>query len=68
MIRLRTAAGEVQEQHTGFVELCDSEGQVAFVLYRDGQVFRLFGKRDKEAERYAKLYAVEFVDHQDLKF
>jgi hypothetical protein len=68
MIRLRKATGEVleSEQDWGFVELCDTQGNLAFVLYKDGPSYRLFGKKDPEAQRYAKLFGLVFSDQKEL--
>lgn len=69
MIRLRKANGELQEQDSdwGFVEMCDSQGKVAFILYKDGPVYRMFGKQDKEAVNYSKVFKVDFIEHRPLE-
>jgi hypothetical protein len=68
MVRLRKPSGEVSDltENWGFVELCDTQGNLAFVLYKDGPSYRLFGQKDPEAQRYAKLFDLQFSEQKDL--
>ena len=50
----------------GFVELCDTEGRPAFVLFKDGPSWRMIGKKDPEAIRYTKVFGQAFVEHKEL--
>lgn len=70
MIRLRNAAGDVKapESDWGFVELCDSDNNPVFVIYKDGPTYKVIGKKDPEAARYAKMFGVRFVEHRELEF
>lgn len=64
MIRLRTTRGEVfpVPESTRFIELCDMDGHVAQVFYRDNQgVYRVVSDGTPEAERYARMMSVKFV-------
>lgn len=68
MIRLRSADGAVLEaEDHAFVELCDADGNVVFVFFKDGPFYRVISKKDVEASRYTKVYGVEFAEHKDLK-
>lgn len=62
MIRIRDNAGNVTEVKDGtFVEICDTDGNVAKVFYRDNQgLIRAFQPDDKEAQQYARLFNVSF--------
>ncbi len=68
MSRLRKPNGEVLEdaQDYGFVELCDVKGNPAFVLYKDGPMYKLVSASDVEARRYEKLFGVQFVQQKAL--
>jgi hypothetical protein len=69
VIRLRTTKGAVVvlPEDTRFVELCDMDGQVAQVFYRDAQgVFKVVGANSPEAERYARLMTVKFIPLSSL--
>lgn len=64
MIRLRTTRGQVvaPPDDTRFIELCDMDGAVAQVFYRDAQgVYRVISAGSPEAERYARLMNVNFI-------
>jgi hypothetical protein len=64
VIRLRSTAGKVETlpDDTRFIELCDMDGQVARVFYRDGSgAYRVLEAGSPEAERYARMMRVHFI-------
>ena len=69
MFRLRKPSGEVVvPDEAMFVELCDSDGNVVFVLLREDYGYRIIGHKDStERKRYEKLYGVKFVEHKELE-
>lgn len=52
-----------------FLELCDSDGNVVFVVMREDYGYRILGGKDtQEIKRYEKLFKVRFVESKDLPF
>lgn len=66
MIRVRTIQGKASEVKNGaFVEVCDDEGTVAAIVYRNnktGEVQIITPEDETEATYYKKLFDVEFCD------
>ncbi len=68
MLQIRTRSGGVQQVPEGvFVEICDLLGKVgvAFTLGPDGEIIAI-PAGTPEAERYAKLFGVEFSKFRKL--
>lgn len=64
MIRLRTTRGDILpvSETSRFVELCDLDGRVAKVFYRDERgVINEVTAGSPEAERYARMMRVTFI-------
>lgn len=70
MFRLRKPSGEIiVPDDTMFLELCDSDGNVVFVVMREDYGYRILGGKDtQEIKRYEKLFKVRFVESKDLPF
>lgn len=69
MLRIRDKAGNVTVlSDTQFIEICDTEGAVAKVMYQDGQgLIRGITAADLESQQYSKLFHVKFVPLVPLK-
>lgn len=69
MLRLRSKEGIVTEiQDLQFVEICDQDGGVARVLYQDANgIIRGFQSGEPDADRYAKLFNVNFTPIVNLR-
>lgn len=62
MIRLRDKHGnEIPSENLGFVEVCDTDGNVACAVYPDSHGFvHVVTEQSKEALRYAQIFKVKF--------
>lgn len=62
MIRLRDKHGtEVPSENLGFVEVCDTEGNVACAVYLDSHGFvHVVTEQSKESQRYSQIFKVKF--------
>jgi hypothetical protein len=62
MIRLRDKHGnEIPGDALGFVEVCDTEGNVACAVYPDSHGFvHVITAQSKEATRYSQIFKVKF--------
>ena len=67
MIRIRNhKTGEVTELNGdhAFVELCNSDGEIAAVFYEkqnNAEMYQLDAEDEKEAKEYEDLYGVKFI-------
>lgn len=64
MIQIRTTRGAILPipDEARFIELCDLNGAVAKVFYRDAQgIVNEVSAGSPEAERYARLMRVTFI-------
>lgn len=62
MIRLRDKQGNViPGDDTGFIEVCDVDGNVACAVYPDSHGFvHVITAQSKEAARYSQIFKVKF--------
>jgi hypothetical protein len=63
MIRLRDKDGKILDIYTtiGFVEICDTDGNVACAVYPDSEkLIHILTSTSKEALRYSKIFNVKF--------
>lgn len=69
MIRSRDTKGNLRElpEEERFIEICDSEGVVAFAVYQteEGRVV-IVEPNTPEGNRYAQLFDVKFAEHIHL--
>jgi len=65
MLRIRTPDGEtivLDGDPSAFVEICDVEGDIAQLVYRDSSgIIHIVSADDPEAANYARLFDVKFV-------
>ena len=69
MIRVRNTDGETHElpEDDRFVEICDSEGVVAFAVYQDKSGRVVIAEPDTpEGERYKRVFNIEYAEHITL--
>lgn len=62
MIRVRTAEGKAYKMADSarFVEICDSEGRVAAIVFQNNNgAVRVVSTEDKEFYRYIKSYGLK---------
>lgn len=63
MLRIREHNGSFKQLESGqFVEICDLEGSVAVLIYKDEeQNIHTVKASDPEAKKYAEIFGVKFV-------
>lgn len=63
MLRIRDKTGKLLNlnEPLHFVEICDTEGHVARVIYADAQgLIHVVGPGDLEADRYKALFGIKW--------
>jgi len=69
MIRSRDTQGNLRElpANERFIEICDTEGNVAFVVFEDDNGKVVILEHDTpEGQRYAKLFGIEYAKQVTL--